>query len=151
MIEDDYTKLLKYLREKLENMQATDVVSEINNLMNYGKTVTIKDNSDLKEKKIKQSEVGKTQTLILTSKEAFELTIEYMEKIIIDVPSYSKKISSKFGKDVSWEYDQTESIKSLNVSADFDLNSFTFNQEELDKAKTILEKIKTLSGNNGNI
>ena len=132
-------------------MQATDVVSEINNLMNYGKTVTIKDNSDLKEKKIKQSEVGKTQTLILTSKEAFELTIEYMEKIIIDVPSYSKKISSKFGKDVSWEYDQTESIKSLNVSADFDLNSFTFNQEELDKAKTILEKIKTLSGNNGNI
>src|ERR1017187_324697 len=109
MTEKEYTDILDYLLTQLKEIQSTEIVAEINSQINRGKTETVKDSSDLKAKKIKQSEVGKTKTLPLTSKEAFEIAIDYLSKIIVDVPSYSKSISEGFGKNVSWEYDQTES------------------------------------------
>lgn len=141
MTEQEYTDILDYLLTKLREVQSTDIVTEINQQINRGKTIT-KDSSDLKVKKIKQSEVGKTQTLPLSSEEAFETAIDYLSKIIVDVPSYSKSISERFGKNVNWEYDQSQSIKSLNTSEKFSLDTFTFNNSELEKAKSELQKMK---------
>jgi|GEM_PF-4629127 len=142
MTEQEYTDILDYLLTQLRELELIDIIEEINGQINRGKTLTIRDTADLKAKKIKQSEVGKTQTLPLTSKEAFEVAIDYLSKVIIDVPSYSKVIKATFGQNVVWEYDQTQSIKSLNSSEGFSLDNITFNDQEIEDAKNELQQIK---------
>jgi hypothetical protein len=104
--------------------------------------LTVKDSSDLSEKKIKQKDVGKTQILPLSSKEAFELAIDYLERIIMDVPGYSEKISKNFGNQILWEVDQSQSLKDLNTTDKFTLNDLNFDKEDISKAKDNLIKIK---------
>ncbi len=144
MTEDDYTNALEYLLTKLQKMDRSDTVEEINLLITRGRTVIMKDTADLKEKNIKQSEVGKTQTLPLTSQEALESAIDYLSKIIIDVPSYAQNISKVFGNNVVWEYDQSYSVKSINTSERFTLTDFTPNEAELEAAKVEVNRVKNL-------
>jgi hypothetical protein len=141
MTEQDYTNLLDYLLSQLRQLQMNDIAEEISAQINRGKTVTV-DAADLKEKKIKQSEIGKTQTLPLTSKEAFEIAVDYLSKIIVEVPSYSNRISQVFGSNVSWEYDQTQSIKSLGTTDSFSLTTISFKADELQQASAEIQKIK---------
>jgi hypothetical protein len=144
MTEQEYTDLLDYLLTQLRELQMTEIAEEINLQINRGKTVTLRDTADLKAKNIKQSEVGKTQTLPLTSKEAFEIALDYLSKVITEVPSYAKNIAKTFGTDVNWEYDQSQSIKSLNTADNFSLKSLTFEDVELEQAKNEIQKIKNL-------
>jgi hypothetical protein len=119
----------------------TDIAGEISLQINRGKTITV-DAADLKEKKIKQSEIGKTQTLPLTSKEAFDIAMDYLSKIIIEAPRYSSKISEKFGSNVTWGYDQTHSIKSLGTTDNFSIMMLSFKEDELQQAIAEIQKIK---------
>jgi hypothetical protein len=139
----EYTDALDYLLTQLRQFQLTEIVEEINTQINRGKTLTLRDAADLKAKNIKQSEVGKTQTLPLTSKEAFEVAITYLSKVIIDVPHYSKRIKETFGQNIVWEYDQSQSMKSLNSAESFKIDAVTFTSEEIDKARSELQKIKS--------
>jgi hypothetical protein len=142
MTEQDYTNVLDYLLTKLRDLQLSEISEEINNQINRGKTLTLRDEWDLKEKNIKQSEVGKTQTLPLTSKEAFEVAINYLSKVIVDVPNYSKKIIETFGQNIIWEYDQTQSIKSLNASEGFAIDKISLDVGEIERAKIEFQKLK---------
>lgn len=151
MTSQDYTSLLDYLFTELNKLQSNEIVEEINSQINRGKTLTIKDATDLKRMNIKQSEVGKTQTLPLTSKEAFEVAIDYLSKIIIDVPNYAKSIGHAFGENVSWQYDESQSMKSFNISSTFSLNEIIFDEQELNKASEEIQRIKNLIKDHGNI
>lgn len=143
MTENDYTDALDYLLSRLRALQVTEISEEINNQINRGKTLTLRDTADLKAKNIKQSEVGKTQTLPLTSKEAFEVAINYLSKVIVDVPNYSRRIKETFGQNVVWEYDQSQSIKSLNTTESFTIDKVTFNVEDIEAAKNEFQKLKS--------
>lgn len=142
MTQTEYTDALDYLLTQLRQFQLTEIVEEINAQVNRGKTLTLRDTADLKAKNIKQSEVGKTQTLPLTSKEAFEVAITYLSKVIVDVPHYSKRIRDTFGQNIVWEYDQSQSMKSLNSAESFKIEAVTFNLEDIEKAIGELQKIK---------
>jgi hypothetical protein len=142
MTNQEFTDVLDYLLTKLREMGANEIASDINKQINRGKTLTVKDSSDLSEKKIKQKDVGKTQILPLSSKEAFELAIDYLERIIMDVPGYSEKISKNFGNQILWEVDQSQSLKDLNTTDKFTLNDLNFDKEDISKAKDNLIKIK---------
>lgn len=143
MTQTEYTDALDYLLTQLRQFQLTEIVEEINAQVNRGKTLTLRDTADLKAKNIKQSEVGKTQTLPLTSKEAFEVAITYLSKVIVDVPHYSKRIRDTFGHNIVWEYDQSQSMKSLNSAESFKIEAVTFNSEDIKKAIGELQKIKS--------
>ncbi len=142
MTNQEFTDLLDYLLTKLREMGANEIASDINKQINRGKTLTVKDSSDLSEKKIKQKDVGKTQILPLTSKQAFELAIDYLERIIMDVPGYSEKISKTFGNQILWEVDQSQSLKELKTTDKFSLNDLNFDKEDISTAKDNLIKIK---------
>lgn len=144
MIAQEYTDLIDYLFNKLRDIQLNDIAEEINTRINRGKTVTLKDATDLKEKNIKQQEVGKTQTLPLTPKEAFEIAVDHLSKVIVEVPSYAKRITAAFGNNVVWESDQTHSLKSLNTTANsFSLNDFTFDNSEINEASDLITLLKS--------
>ena len=88
--------------------------------------------------------MGKTQTLPLTSMEAFKMAIDYLSKIVIEVPSYAQSIREIFGTDILWEYDQTPSIKDLNSTDSILFKELSFSSIELEQAKLAISKINTL-------
>jgi hypothetical protein len=141
MTEQEYTNLLDHLMTQLRE-QHMSIATDISRQISRGKTITKKDITDLQEKNIKQSEVGKTQTLPLTSKEALELAIEYLEKVILDVPGYVSRIENVFGPNVSWDIDQSQSVRAIVETERFDLNTIRFDSEEIEKAKTEINKLK---------
>ena len=143
MNQEEYTSLLDYLLTRLRNLQMNEIANEINLQINRGKIITIS-NADLKKKKIKYSELGKTQTLPLTSMEAFKMAIDYLSKIVIEVPSYAQSIREIFGTDILWEYDQTPSIKDLNSTDSILFKELSFSSIELEQAKLAISKINTL-------
>lgn len=143
MTEQEYTNLIEHLFKRLRELQLEDIVEEINARINRGKTVTPNNDADLKANNIKQNEVGKTQTLPLTSKEAVEIAIDHLAKVILEVPNYAKRITKIFGSNVRWESDQTQSIKALNTEANsFSIKEFTF--EDTDQANKKIQEIKFL-------
>ena len=142
MTEHEFTDLLDYLLTQLRQLQMGDIAAEISLQINRGKTVTLINAADLKEKKIKQSEIGKTQTLPMTSMEAFEVAIDYLSKIIVEVPSYTSNIIKMFGSNVIWDYDQTQSIKSLGTTDSFSLQTLIFEPDQLRRAIAEIQKIK---------
>lgn len=141
--DEEYVNILDHLLSRLRTLDQLEVADEINLLISRSKTVIAKDDEDLKRYKIKQSDVGKTQSIPITPKEALELAIDYLSKIIIEVPSYAQSIRGAFGTSVIWEYDQIQLIRSISTSSAFNLNSISFNEEELEEAKNELQKIKT--------
>lgn len=141
MTDKEYTDVLGYLLTQLKEKQALEVANDISRQISRGKTIT-KDSTDLKEKNIKQSGVGKTQTLPFTPKEALEIAILYLEKLMLDVPGYGEKIGIVFGNNVLWNYDQFESANSLSENEKFMLSNLKFDGGEIEQAKKELNKLK---------
>src|SRR5579872_348947 len=143
MDEQEYSRALEYLLERLRTTGLTAVTNEINQRIRRGKTI-LKGKEDLVEKKIKQADVGKTQTLPLTPKESFESAIYYLKNIVLEFPLYQQSIRKTFGNHVVWMSDQNELLERVVNEDIFSLEQLTYNQEELTRSRIefeIIEKI----------
>jgi hypothetical protein len=143
MTQQEYSDALEYLLTSLSAIQAQEIVIEITEQLRRGKTQEISA-TDLKEKKINQKDVGTTQTLPLDPQEAFEMAIEYLKSIIIEVPLYAEKISGLFGNNIIWNPDQDERIQFTFSEFKFSLNDISYKNSEIDEARNEIKIIKQL-------
>jgi len=149
--EQEYGNIIRYLLDTLEQRQASNIAEEINELIRRGTTSTIADSRDLVRKNIKQSEVGKTQTRPLSSKEAFEKILEYLKKLILDIPAYEQQIKKTFGSNVVWEYDQGESNELRRLSEGFSVNALSYDKDDFDKANLEFDNLINYISDNGDL
>lgn len=149
MTDQDYSNGLDFLIEKLNSIRAYEIANEIKNQINHGKTITLADSSDLREMNISRREVGKTKNAPLSKKEAFEFAVEYIEKIVLDIPGYVQTISSKFGEEIIWEFDSSLEVITEDKYEGFNLKQLIFNNEEIQSAKNELNNIKKILKNDG--
>jgi hypothetical protein len=143
MTQQEYSDALEYLLTSLSAIQAQEIVIEITEQLRRGKTQEISA-TDLKEKKINQKDVGTTQTLPLDPQEAFEMAIEYLKSIIIELPLYAEKISGLFGNNIIWNPDQDERIQFTFSEFKFSLNDISYKNSEIDEARNEIKIIKQL-------
>jgi hypothetical protein len=144
MEENDYDILLAYLMNQISEFQP-DIVQEINNQIIQGKTLTVQDNSgELRRLNIKESDVGKTQTLPLTSKEAFAMAIEYLSRVVVDVPAYGQKIKETFGNRVEWAFDRNPVEKTTIAPSGYALDEFLYPTQDIEDATRLIQRIKDL-------
>ena len=68
------------------------------------------------------------QTRPLSSKEAFEKILDYLKKLILDIPAYELQIMKTFGSNVAWEYDQGESTELRRLSEGFSVNALSYDK-----------------------
>lgn len=47
-----------------------------------------------------------------------------------------------FGPNVSWDIDQSQSVRAIVETERFDLNTLRFDSDEIEKAKTEINKLK---------
>ena len=141
MQDREYNDLLNYLLDKLKQLNAIQVTNDIRQLISNGKIVEMHDTVELKKLKIKKREVGKTRTLPLTPKEAFETAIKYLEHVIIDLPLYEQKITKAFGNNVVWKFDKGEVFNSVYTEEGYDLKNLRIDKAEIEKAKNEFKQI----------
>jgi hypothetical protein len=141
MEQQDYSAALEYLLDGLRRIQAADIVNEINQRIRLGKTRSLSA-ADLEEKNIRQKDVGTTQTLPLTPKEAFEEAISFLKSIVVEVPRFQQKIRSTFGEHIIWISDQNEMVETVLTNDKFSLEDITFSNQEVNLADNEFQKIK---------
>lgn len=148
-----HQEILEYLLEKLRKAGAEQIEFDINHMLSSGKTVTLTNSQDAKLKKaeIKLSDVGKTQIQPLTPEESLEVAIDYLAKVLIDIPEYSKRITEHFGEEVVWKKDDLidgNQISLIDVEDEFGFDHFKLDEIEVMKLKAILLKIKLILRDN---
>lgn len=150
MTQEEYSRLIEYLLTELQKIEAYSAINGILHILSRRKTIFLND-TELKEKRKKVKDFGKTELVSLNPKEAFEYSLEYLSKIIIDVPIYQQKIRATFGDNVVWKVDQNENISRLLSNEEFTLESITVKEEELQKILNNFQELKDMIHKNGDV